>query len=94
MNMNIDTGIVVLDFYSDSCMPCRLQVPKFEQAAAKLENQAAFHQVNIATQPELAVRFGVMSIPTIVVLNNGQEQWRSVGLTEADEIISAVTPLI
>jgi len=92
--MNIETGLVVLDFSAEGCMPCRLQKPKFEQAEAELAGRATFYQIDIAEQPELAMRFGVMSIPTIVVLKDGEPQWKSVGLTEAEEIVDAVKAII
>ena len=88
--MNLDTGLAVLAFTSDGCAPCRLQKPLLAQAEAELGGFAAFHLVNVAQQPELAVRFGIMNIPAIVVLHNGEECWRSIGLTEKDEIVAAV----
>ena len=88
--MNIETGLVVLDFTAPGCMPCRLQKPIFEQAQAELSDVAAFHLIDIAEQPAFAARFGVMSIPMLIVLKDGEEQWRSVGLTEKTEIIAAV----
>ena len=83
-------GLVVLNFTAEGCMPCRLQKPIFQQAAEELAGVAAFYVVDLSEQPALAARFGVMSIPTIVVLRDGEERWRSVGLTEKDEIVGAI----
>jgi len=85
---------VVLDFYADWCGPCRMQGPLFAQAEAALQGQAEFVKVDIERQPELAARFGVMSIPTIVVVKGGQTRWRNVGVTGKDEIVSAVRQAI
>ena len=85
---------MVLDFYADWCAPCRMQAPIFQQAEAALQGQASFYKVNIEEQPELAARFGVMSIPTIVAIHNGQPRWRSVGVTSKDEIVAAVNNLV
>jgi len=84
------TGIVVIDFHAGGCIPCREQTPLFEQAAAELAGQATFYQVDIAEEPELAIKFEVMSIPTIVLLKDGVSQWKSVGLTQTEEIVGAV----
>ena len=92
--MNIDSGLVVLDFTAPGCMPCQLQKPIFEQAEVEMTGAAAFYVVDLSEEPALAARFGVMSIPTIVVLRDGEEQWRSVGLTEKDEIVDAVRKIL
>ena len=81
---------VVLDFYADWCMPCRMQAPIFKQAEAALQGQAEFYKIDIEAQPALAARFDVMSIPTIAVVQGGKLCWRSVGVTGKDEIVAAV----
>lgn len=88
------TKPMVLDFYADWCVPCRMQGPQFQQAEAQLTGKAEFFKVDIEAQPGLAARFEVMSIPTIVVTLGGKMRWRSVGVTSADEIVAAVTPLL
>jgi len=81
---------VVLDFYADWCMPCRMQAPLFKQAEAALQGQAEFYKIDIDAQPALAARFEVMSIPTITVVRGGVLCWRNVGVTGKDEIVEAV----
>jgi len=81
---------VVLDFYADWCVPCRMQAPIFKQAEAALQGQAEFYKVDIDAQPALAARFEVMSIPTIAIVRGGKLCWRNVGVTGKDEIVAAV----
>jgi thioredoxin 1 len=85
---------MVLDFYADWCGPCRMQAPLFQQAEAALLGQAEFRKVDIEQLPELAERFGVMSIPTIVIVQGGQTRWRSVGVTGKEKIVAAVREII
>ena len=81
---------VALDFYADWCMPCRMQAPYFQQAEAALRGQAEFYKVDIEAQPELAARFEVRSIPTVVIVRGGQTRWRHVGVAGKDDIAAAV----
>jgi len=91
---NLDELPVVMDFYADWCMPCRLQAPQFKQAEAELQGRAEFRKIDIERQPELAARYQVMNIPTIVVSKGGETRWRSVGVTAKDEIVKAVEKVL
>ena len=62
---------VLIDFWAVWCMPCTMFSPIIEEAAQKLEGRAIVAKVNIDEQPALAQRFGVMSIPTAVVVKDG-----------------------
>ena len=83
--MNFDAEIlkndepVVVDFYADWCGPCRMLAPVVEELAAEADGYRVA-KVNVDESPELAERFGVMSIPTVVVLKNGALAARAVGL--------------
>jgi len=85
---------MVLDFTADWCGPCRMQAPLFQQAQEELRGLAECYKVNVDQQPALAVRFNVMSIPTIVVVQGGQARWRSVGVTSKEEIVAAVKQVL
>lgn len=74
---------VLLDFYSDTCMPCRMMDPVVQQLAA---GGAPVRRVNVAQQPDLANRFRVTGVPCFVMLVNGQEVDRQVGSTSAGRL--------
>lgn len=69
---------VLLDFYADWCGPCRMVGPFVEQIANECP-QYVVGKVNVDNSPEIAQQFGVMSIPTLVVLKGGEEVKRAVG---------------
>ena len=69
---------VLLDFYADWCSPCRMVAPVLEEIAAE-RRDVLVGKVNVDENPELASKFGVFSIPTLVVLKEGKETARSVG---------------
>lgn len=76
-------GTVLLDFYSDSCGPCRMMAP----AVTALEQQGyPIRRVNVDNEPQLAQQFGVRGIPCFVMLVNGQETDRIVGATTAERL--------
>ncbi len=63
---------VLVDFYADWCGPCKMIAPILEQVAAETEGSAVICKVNVDKEPQLAQKFGVMSIPTLVVYKDGK----------------------
>lgn len=80
---------VLVDFYADWCGPCKMLSPIVEQVAEENENIKVC-RVNIDEEQDLAVEYGIMSIPTLVVIKNGEEEKRSVGVVEKEEIVEMV----
>lgn len=63
---------VLIDFYADWCMPCKMMGPAVGKLAEKFDGRAKVGKVNVDEQPELARQFGVMSIPYFAVIKDGQ----------------------
>jgi thioredoxin 1 len=70
--------VVLIDFYADWCGPCRMMAPVVEEIATENAN-VIVGKINVDDEPELAQKFGVMSIPTLIVLRDGKESARSTG---------------
>jgi thioredoxin 1 len=74
------TQPVLVDFYSDSCGPCRMLAPTIEKLAKQYEGRALVCKVNVDQFSALAERHGIQGIPTVVFFDNGKEVQRLVGL--------------
>ena len=76
-------GLAMVDFWASWCGPCKMLSPVIEKLADQYEGKALVGKVNVDDEPELAARFGVMSIPTVVFLKDGAEFDRKVGVQPA-----------
>ena len=87
--MRNDIALVV-DFWAPWCGPCRAMAPAFERAAKELEPAYRFLKVNTEEVPELAARYGIRSIPTLMLFSNGQLAAQSAGARDQNGIVSWV----
>lgn len=81
---------VLVDFWAAWCGPCRMMAPAFEQAGRQLGERALFVKVDTDANPQLAARFGIRSIPTLVKIQRGRETARRSGALPAGEIVRMV----
>ncbi len=77
---------VLVDFWAEWCAPCRMLAPTFEKLAEQYEKEVTFAKVNVDEQPSLAEKFRIRSIPTLVLLREGNVVERLVGLQPYDEL--------
>ena len=78
---------VLLDFYADWCGPCRMVGPIVEEIAGE-RSDIKVGKINVDEQSELAAQFGVMSIPMLAVIKNGEVVNRSVGARPKEQILA------
>jgi thioredoxin 2 len=81
---------VVVDFWAAWCGPCRAMAPQFEQAASRLKGEAILAKVDSDASPQASSRFGIRSIPTLVLFRDGKEIKRQAGAVQAAQIVSWV----
>ena len=73
-------GLLMVDFWADWCGPCKMLAPLIESLDKEYEGRVTVGKVNVDDEQELAIRYGVMSIPTVIFFKDGQEIDRKVGV--------------
>ena len=84
----------VVDFYADWCGPCRAMTPVLERAQAELGGKVNIVKINVDDSEELAYKYKVMSIPTIVIINGGEEVERTIGMLSDQALVDKVNSII
>lgn len=85
---------VLVDFWAEWCSPCRMLSPVVDEVAQSYEGKALVGKVNIDEQEELAQRFGVMSIPTLILFKSGEAVQKSVGVVGKDKITRMIDSVL
>lgn len=81
---------VLIDFYADWCGPCRMMGPIIEEIAEEKADTIKVGKINVDENQDLAMEYGVMSIPTIVIIKNGEVEKTFVGVRDKSEILGAI----
>lgn len=81
---------VIVDFYADWCKPCKIQGPIIDEVAAELGEQVRILKVNVDNEDQLANKYGIQSIPTIMVFKNGKTIWKEVGVQQKETLTKVV----
>jgi len=79
-------ALVVVDCWAAWCYPCRMIAPIVEELAGEYGSMATFGKLNVDENPSTAMRYGIQSIPTILIIKNGAEVERIVGAVPKGEI--------
>jgi thioredoxin 1 len=83
---------VLVDFSAPWCAPCKRLEPILEQLSREWEGKAAFVKVNVDDSPELAMKYHVMSVPTVIMFREGKETARLVGLQTREKLAERFSP--
>jgi thioredoxin 1 len=77
---------VLVDFYADWCGPCKMMAPYLEQVASELKGQLKVIKVDVDKNQQASVKYGVQSIPTLILFKNGEIKWRQAGVVPPEQI--------
>lgn len=87
--INNETPVLV-DFYADWCAPCKMMAPILEQFAREMNGTVKVIKVNVDKNREAAAQYGIRSIPTMILFQQGVKKWQGVGIHQADQLKSIV----
>lgn len=82
---------VLVDFFAAWCGPCKMQAPIVAQVAEELRDQAVVGSLDTEASPNMAMQYGVMSIPTLIIFRHGQVQKTFIGVQPKDILVKALT---
>lgn len=82
---------VLVDFFATWCGPCKMMAPVLDEVALEAQGKAAVYKVDVDQEPELAQRFGVMSVPTLIVFKGGTVAHQFVGVQPKQALIDALS---
>lgn len=81
---------VLVDFWAEWCMPCRIMEPVIEELARDYTGKAVFAKVNVDENPEIASRYNIMSIPHFILFSNGRPTERIIGAVGREPLENAL----
>jgi thioredoxin 1 len=85
------TGPVVVDFWAEWCGPCRMIAPALEEIAGSLGEKVKIVKLNVDENPQTAAKYGIMSIPTLMIFKDGQLASRQVGAAPKQKLEQWIT---
>ena len=86
----IEKGVVLVDFFANWCMPCKMLSPVLEEASELFGDKVSIYKVDVDKDNELAARFNVMSIPNLILFKDGKAVNQLVGFASKQDIVDFI----
>lgn len=84
----------LVDFWAPWCGPCKMMTPIIEETKTKLGDKATVLKVNVDENKEVSIKYGIRSIPTLVLFQKGQPIWRQSGVVQSSKLVEEVEKVV
>jgi thioredoxin 1 len=81
---------VLVDFFAEWCGPCKMQAPILTELAPLLKDKVRIIKIDVDKNQAVAMRYGIQSVPTIVLFKKGQQVWRQSGVAQKTQLLSVI----
>lgn len=81
---------VLVDFYADWCGPCKMMAPVIDEISQEVEGKVKVGKINVDENPQMAEKYGVMSIPTLILFKNGELVKTMLGFRSKEEVLKEI----
>ena len=85
-----DNSVAVVDFWAEWCGPCRMIGPIIEELSQEYDGKVVVGKVNVDHNPEVSMKYGIRSIPTVLILKNGEVVDKQVGVTTKKVLVDKI----
>lgn len=99
-DQNFDTEVtqsaipVLLDFWATWCNPCQMQMPILEEVAKEFEGKVKVAKLNVDDNPQTASKYGIMSIPTLIIFNGGNTVKQMIGVKSKETLVEEINKVL